>query len=652
MSFSVNGSQQSERTFYRDGMRQNNWFGRGDFTTMMDDTGSVQEFNLQYSALPAQYPTGGFTLTYVTKTAVNSWKGSFFGTFANEDMQSDISDEAREAGIREPNKVKKQYDLDFNFGGPIIKDELSFQVNYRILTFDRLLANQFLKDGSQANNWADSKSFNARLMYQINSHHRLTSNFANRRNSQPTRRDYGIFSPTVSFIDDDATSDDRGGTEPVFTHLVDLNWTGSVGQTWVFEAGFMTKYYGFQRLPQTYSGPFPIVELATSTLSGAPRAIQLTKSRRNDLFVAVTKLANWKGSHEIKFGVQSDWGSNMEGRLPKDTFLEFRNGVPESAVQLNGPVPGWSRIREIGLYLQDRWKVANRVTLNVGARYDHFNSRVPAQSAPANTWLPERSIEEIEDVPNWHNIVPRLGVAFDVRGDGRTVLKVSASKYILNQASGIADSVNPLFQAQNRCAWTDLNGDRLATGNELSRCAGFPSGSTFADPDLSRPYNWEFSGGIEHQVAAKLAVGLNVYHRKNQNLFGIFNEAVPLDSYTPVTITNPLTNQPLVIYNQAPATLGRQRNVWTNTDLLENHYTGFDLSVSWRFGNGGLILGGYGYGSKQGSVLGGIPTNTDLNDPNNILVFPEGAVEFDQPHRVKLTGAYTLPGSVTVGAFF
>jgi hypothetical protein len=153
-------------------------------------------------------------------------------------------------------------------------------------------------------------------------------------------------------------------------------------------------------------------------------------------------------------------------------------------------------------------------------------------------------------------------------------------------------------------------------------------------------------------VAARLAVGLNVYHRKNQNLFGNFNDAVPLESYTPVTINNPLTNQPLVIYNQAPATVGRQRNVWRNTDLLENHYTGFDLAVSWRFGNGGLLQGGYGYGSKQGSVLGGIPTSTDLNDPNNVLVFPEGAVDFDQPHRVKITGAYTLPWDITLGAYF
>ena len=654
VNFSVNGSQQQDRTYYRDGMKQNNWFGTGEFTTIDIDSGGLAEFNLQYSALPAQYPNGGIVTTFVSKSAVNTWTVSAYGTYADDNLQSDISQEARDAGIREPAKVKKQYDLDLTVGGPIVKDELTFQLNYRNISFDRYLANSFLADGSQASDLAESQIYGARLMYQINPHHRLSSNFANQRTWRPRRRDFGGYTPTVSFMPDQATSLNESGRSgrPVFTYRVDLIWTGSLGPSWIFEGGIMTKSYGFARYAQADAGPYPIIELATSTLTERARLERSGVYRRNDAFIAVTKLAQWKGSHELKFGFQTDWGWAEERRYSADTFLEFRNGVAESATLLNVPIPGISNLSEYGLYVQDRWRIANKLTLNVGARFDHFYSEVPAQSAPANTWVPARSIEDIKDVPNWNDLVPRLGLTYDVKGNGQTVLKASASKYVLNYAAGISQAVNPLFESTSRCAWRDINGDRRTTQNELSACSGFAAGNTFMDPDMTRPYSWEFTAGIEHQVTDKLALALMYYRRTNDNLFGNFNEAIPTSTYTPITTTNLLDGSPLTIYNQDPRTLGRQRNVWTNTDILENHYNGIDITFRWRFGNGNSVQGGYGYGSKQGNVLGGIPGTTDMNDPNNSQVFPEGAIDFDQPHRFKFVGTFFLPWKISLGAFF
>ncbi len=67
-------------------------------------------------------------------------------------------------------------------------------------------------------------------------------------------------------------------------------------------------------------------------------------------------------------------------------------------------------------------------------------------------------------------------------------------------------------------------------------------------------------------------------------MYGIANRAVPTDSYIPVTITNPLTNQPLTIYNQNPATVGRQDNIRTNSSKLDSDYNGVEVSMVRRFG--------------------------------------------------------------------
>ena len=644
VNFSVNGSQESDRTFYRDGMRQNNWLDTGKFTILMNQTGTADEVNLQTSALPAQYPTGGVVMTFVQKSGANSFGGSFFGTYASEDLQAD----RRRAG----SGVKEMYDYEISLNGPILKDKLSWLANYRDITFDRYLANQFLRDGNQANDWARQYNVTGRLMWQPAKNHKVYSTFVHEGSSRPFRAGPGDgFDPVVAFVETEAASNGSAGTSPTFNHALDFMWTGTFGNNWIMEAGYMAKRYGFQRVARPEAGPFPLVDLSSSVLSGAPRSIRITESRRNDVFAAATQFGQWHGAHEIKFGIQSDWGSNSEGRQAIDTHLEFRNGVPVSAVKVNTPVGGWSNMTEIGVYLQDRWTIDSRFTINAGIRYDYFNSKVPAQSAPANTWLPARSIEEIKDVPNWHNVVPRLGLSYDLSGRGTTVVKASVSKYVINQASGIADRANPLFLSTSRCVWNDANGNRLAKGSELTACSGFASANTTVDPDLSRHYNWEYTAGVQHELTRGVSLGLTYYYRKNANLQGTFNEGVPSSGYIPITIVNPLDGSPLVIYNQDPATVGRQQNVIRNTDILDNHYHGVEFTVNLRLGSKGFLMGGYAYGSKQGSIFSGIPSSTDLNDRNNISIFPEGAIDFDQPHRVKWTGSYELPLKINLSSF-
>ena len=69
----------------------------------------------------------------------------------------------------------------------------------------------------------------------------------------------------------------------------------------------------------------------------------------------------------------------------------------------------------MGIFIQDTW-TTKRLTLSPGLRYDHFNSSIPAQTKPAGRFVGEQHFEAIPDTPNWHNVVPRIGGAYDLFG--------------------------------------------------------------------------------------------------------------------------------------------------------------------------------------------------------------------------------------------
>ena len=81
----------------------------------------------------------------------------------------------------------------------------------------------------------------------------------------------------------------------------------------------------------------------------------------------------------------------------------------------------------------------NRLTLNYGARFEHFNASVPAESSPASTWIGARDFAG-------HSRTCRTGTtgrsglasAYDLFGNGKTAIKANAGKYIAAQAAGYA----------------------------------------------------------------------------------------------------------------------------------------------------------------------------------------------------------------------
>jgi hypothetical protein len=144
---------------------------------------------------------------------------------------------------------------------------------------------------------------------------------------------------------------------------------------------------------------------------------------------------------------------------------------------------------------------------------------------------------------------------------------------------------------------------------------------------------------VQRQIGARTAVMVGYYGRRFWDLYTTVNDAVPSTAYTPVTITNPLTNQPLTVYNQDPATRGQVRNVLKTIPDLRQTYNGVEFQINTRLTKA-TFFAGLTIGRNTGDQDGG-----DLNNPN-VRINNRGAVGFDAPYQIRGGFSYALPADI------
>src|SRR5262249_26993563 len=173
----------------------------------------------------------------------------------------------------------------------------------------------------------------------------------------------------------------------------------------------------------------------------------------------------------------------------------FSNGAA-SAVRLGLPVASASGLRNYGLFVNDTYS-RKKLTLNLGLRFDRYRAFLPEQDRPASRFSPEAAhFNAVDDVKSFNHIAPRLGVTYDIRGNGKTVLKGSYGRYYFNPGVNLADAISPNPSTQyTEYAWTDRNGDRLWQDGEqgavLARIGG--ASTVQLDPNLENSHTDEFT---------------------------------------------------------------------------------------------------------------------------------------------------------------
>jgi len=424
-------------------------------------------------------------------------------------------------------------------------------------------------------------------------------------------------------------------------YIGEIKWSSPISNRLLSEFAVFT-------LPVNYNLSFqPTAAPDAIATFDQQRSVMMGVSPRQDtnqarMFTYAGYVAYVTGSHNVKAGLQVRTGWSEELFETRGDIVQIlSNSAPQSVRLVNNPSGHKESGANTGLYVQDSWTLG-RLTINPGVRFERFTMSIPAQSAGAGTWVPARDFPALENIVNWNTVSPRFGFAWDLFGDRRTALKGGVSRYDRLAGVTIVQALNRRNIAFQTCPWSDANNNLRAEHDEiaLARCTGSLQPSLgFVDPDLKRPHQWEYTVMMQRQIGGRTSVMVGYYGRRFWNLYTSVNDDVPHTAYTPVTITNPLTGQPMTVYNQDPATRGRVRNVLKTIPDLRQTYNGVEFQAHTRMSNV-TVFGGLTIGANRGDQDTG-----DLNNPN-LRINNRGAIGFDAPYQFRGGFTYMLPGAV------
>src|SRR5207249_2167746 len=142
-----------------------------------------------------------------------------------------------------------------------------------------------------------------------------------------------------------------------------------------------------------------------------------------------------------------------------------------------------------------------RLTMNMGVRFDWFRSDYPDQFVSPTRYVPVARVIQRMEVTNWTDLSPRLGVAYDLFGTGKTAVKGAVSRYVNQQGTNLAAAVNPINSNNTDTRrWTDLDGDYIVQGDPFNPAANGELGPStnlnFGKPAIRARYDPAWATGF------------------------------------------------------------------------------------------------------------------------------------------------------------
>jgi len=645
--------------------------GAATSTLFMNPMG-LQEITIDTGSNNAELHAGGVRTNYTLREGGNAFHGVFFAAYAPGELQSDnLTDDLIARGLRTPNSIKANWDINPAFGGPILRDRVWFFAAARYnVTADYVAGLYWNRNANDPNAWTYEPDTSRRVwneQKQPDTQVRLSW-----QASPKNKLGFSWYDTTYCFCPTDAslTRAWEAGARADYPlqRLVAGDWTLPATNRVLIEANGLVYKSESNRSPwdELNRAIIPVQEQSTGMRY---RADDQYRKLYQSVYTFRGALSYVTGAHAFKVGATNkSGGSHFVDYDLVPVSYRLRNGVPNRITQR--ALGEWKADVDfdLGVYAQDRWTI-NKLTLNYGLRYDYFHNSYPEQHIGPTTLAPSRNITfPAQDGWSLHDLSPRLGAVYDLTGTGTTALKVSLNRF--NIAMGpdvsfirLANPSRNLVTSSTR-SWTDANRNyvpdcdlrNVARNGECGALSNENFGTvvtnlTYDEAMLTgwgkRNFNWEFSAGVQRQLLPRVSAEFAYFRRWYGNFVMTDDLAVGPEDYDRFVITAPfdprlpggggyevenydikpekfgVAAQPYVTLSRK---YGKQRDYWQ----------GVDLTLNARPATGILFQGGLSTGRR---VEDNCDIVTKVDNPS--MLYCHRTEPFLT--QVKGYGSYTIP---------
>lgn len=715
IQFSANGAPVRSNLFTLDGTIMNDLHSTGPASSNENTLGveGIREYKVVTNSFSAEYGlTMGSQVTLVTKSGTNQIHGSLLEFLRNSALDArNWTDGTKKPAFRRNN-------FGGSIGGPIRPDKLFFFITYEGLRQARGITDQHQVPTLEARQDGGlvpviAASVKPYLQYwPAPNGPNLGGGVAQYSKSitDTQREEYGQSRIDYTISGKDTffgryTINDSSDTRPFMLE--------DVVSSFPTRNQFLTLSDNHIFTPQllgTFRASFSRTHSTATTDIGLPDNLAFTPGKKMGTLgiTGVTGYSNVFGvtpvelnqrifsysgdlfytlnAHALKFGTLvnayrqhmfNDGGNNPRGAWTFPSLTAFLNAAP---TQFSILTPGSSSVRTydfktFGFYLQDDWRVSPTFTLNLGLRYEFTNTVNEVRGRNAAFVDITRDAAVTLNVPPFKNpsrknISPRVGFAWDVRGDGKTSLRGGAGLLydvgVFGTALFVSSSGTPPLSSLS----TITPADGLTFGPFPNIPAGLAGRELrTVDYNLQQPHLLSYNLTMERQLPGQMGLtvayagsrGMNIMQTKEGNPTFPTGQVVNGTCVARTGTFDPAaTNKCWLPYPTgagAPPTRSFRVNPnWDTTEFKtagsNSWYNSLQVTVNKRMSQNFQMQSSYTWGhsidetQSQLGVDNSLTSNNYGDDPFN-RKFDRGSSGFDQRHGWRVNGIYRIPANLT-----